>query len=339
MKNRDKSQLKKWAKENMKGVENCTFPSFTPNLKELDEEGIRLDVRQAIKHGFFSTLCTCEVGLSFEEAKRFVGIVADEAQDKILVSTTILFDSLEDNMSMLEHADKVGADAALLGYPANFYPKSEEDIFSVTKEMCDSTNLAIVVYPSPHFNFERFHPSGFNPKLLNRMADFENVVAMKIGEPGLFADCQRMFGDHVLINAPVERMLPLMQTGFKQQWIGAGPYECFQSPEKPYFVQYFNHLRNGETDQAMEIYWRMTLLRVTFEQAFSPTTMLGTYHNNLHKYYQWCVGGNGGFTRQPSMKMHQHEMDRHKMALRMSGIIPREPDEEFYVGRVNFSRN
>ena len=40
----------------MKGLENIIIPSFTPDLSELDEEGIRWDVRQSIKHGFFSTL-------------------------------------------------------------------------------------------------------------------------------------------------------------------------------------------------------------------------------------------------------------------------------------------
>lgn len=43
-------------------------------------------------------------------------------------------------------------------------------------------------------------------------------------------------------------------------------------------------------------------------------------------------------TRQPSMKVHQHEMEATKMAFRMIGIEPREPDEEFYVGRVNYAK-
>lgn len=48
-----RSELKQWAKENMKGVENLTLPSFTRDLSELDEEGIRWDVRKSIEHGFF----------------------------------------------------------------------------------------------------------------------------------------------------------------------------------------------------------------------------------------------------------------------------------------------
>lgn len=333
-----KSELKEWAKENMVGVENCLFPSFSPDLSELDEEGIRWDVRQSIKHGFFSTLCAAETGLAFEEAKRFVEMVANEAGDEIFVSVTLLFDSFEQNREMLRHAEEVGCHAVLFGYPANWYTKSEEEIYGVTKEMCDSSNLAIVLYPTPHYNFQRLHNSGFPLDALTRMADINNVVAIKVGEPGLIADCVHRFGDKILVSCPVERFLPLMVLGFGQQWIGAGCYEVFQSPEKPYLVDYFRLLREGQIDEAMEIYWMLTPARVIFEGQFMPTSMLGTYNWTQQKYYQWCVGGNGGLTRQPSMKIHQHEMEATKMAFRMIGIDPREPDEEFYVGRVNYAK-
>ena len=51
-----KSELKALAQKNMIGVENATFPSFTPDMADLDEDGIRWDVQQAIKHGFFSKI-------------------------------------------------------------------------------------------------------------------------------------------------------------------------------------------------------------------------------------------------------------------------------------------
>lgn len=334
----DKKHMKKWAREHMRGVENETIPSFTPDMKALDEEGIRWDVQQAIRHGFFSTLCTCEAGLTFEEAKRFVSIVTNEARDKLLVNTTILFDSIEQNFEMLQHAEKAGCHAALLGFPPNFHPQTEEEIYNLARDMCQSTNLAIILYPSPQYNFERFHFSGFPLGVLDKLADLDNVVAIKVGEPGLIAECVRLLGDRLLVSCPVERWLPLCIQAFKQQWIGAGPYEAFQSPEKPYVVEYFNLLMQGKWDEGMEIYWKLTPVRVMFEQAHMSTVMLGTYNWTMHKYYQWLVGGNGGYTRQPCMKILQHDMEAFKMALRMIGIEPREPDDEFYVGRVNYAK-
>lgn len=321
----------------MIGVENTTMPSFTPDLSELDEAGIRLDVATAKRHGFFSTLAATETGLSFDEAKRLVEIVVDEAGDDILVSTTLLFDNFERQAQMLEHAARVGVDAVLFGFPANFYPRSSAEILAQAIPLIESTDLAVVLYPSPHFNFMRLHPAGFPLDVIEKLVELDNVVGVKVGELSLHDEIYRRVGDRVLVQNPVERVLPTTALRYGQQWMGAGCYEALQSPEKPYLVDYFRMLREGQVDAAMQLYWRLTPARMSFEQQFNQTVMSGTYNWTMQKYYQWCVGGNGGFTRQPAMKPHQHEMMATKMAFRQIGIEPREPDAEFYVGRSSFS--
>ncbi len=339
--NSKKTELMKLAKEHMVGVENATMPSFTPDLKQLDEDGIRWDVRQAKKHGFFCTFCATEAGLAFEEAKRFVEIVVDEAKDDILVSATACFDSFDENIEFLKHLDRIGAHSVLLGYPSNYYPRSVDQAYQDYREMCDAVpDFPIVLYPTHKYNFERFHPCGFPLDLLERWADIPNAVACKLAviEPGFIFECFRRVGHKVLVGCPMERYVPLLNQHFQMQWMGAGHYEGFQSPEKPYLVDYFRLLRQGEIDKAMDIYWRLTPVRLVFEKQFLPTLQVGTYHWPQMKYYQWLVGGNGGFTRQPVMKLYQHEMEEYKNALRAIGITPREPDEEFYIGRVNYAK-
>ncbi|MCC7411436.1 MAG: dihydrodipicolinate synthase family protein [Gammaproteobacteria bacterium] len=333
-----KTDLKAWARANLVGVGNITFPSFTPDLSALDEEGIRWDVQQAIRHGFRSTLAACETGLSFEEAKRFVAIVADEAADRILVSVTLLFDSLAQNMEMLEHAQRSGCHTLQIGFPPNWYPHDEEQVYGAAKSMCDAARIAVILYPSPHYNLERMHPAGFPLGVLERLADLPGVVAVEAGEPGLAADLIGRVGDRVLVANPVERLLPLMWQAGRQQFIAPGTYEAMQSPDKPYVVDYFRLLRDGRAAEAMAIYWQLAPVRGLFDMKMMQTAMLGCYHWPLLKYYQWLVGGNGGYTRQPCMKIHQHEMEPIKFMLMSIGILPREPDEEFYYGRLNFEK-
>lgn len=332
------SDKKRWARAHMVGIENTTIPSFTPDLSALDEEGIRHDVDMAIRHGFTSTLVATETGLTFDEAQRFVSIVAEQARGRIGVSTSLLFDSFEKNAAMLAHAQRVGCQAVLLGYPANWYPTSPEQIEAKTREMLAGSDIAVVLYPSPHFNFQRLHPSGFPLETLVRLSRHENVVGVKVGDLAMMAELHHHVGQEVLLNCPIERHLPTTVLSYGQQWMGAGCYEVFQSPETRYLVEYFDLLRKGKIEPAMELYWRLTPARQTFEQQFGQTVMTGTYHWTQQKYYQWCVGGNGGFTRQPAMKLHQHEMFATKMAYRMIGIDPREPDEEFTVGRTAWAR-
>lgn len=332
----NRSDRQAWAKESMKGVENQLMPSFTPDLSELDERGIRWDVQKTKAHGFFSTMCTCEAGLSFEEAKRFVQIVADEAGEDLEVSTSIVFDSFEQNVEMLQHAAEVGVDSALLGYPLNWFPEREEEIYERTREMAEATDLSIVLYLSNKFNFERFHPAGFPLHYLDQLADIGNVVAVKISNPGLMGPVHHICGNRILVSNPIEALLPNHVVAFGMQWIGAAPYEIYQTPEQPLFTDYFAAVREGRWDEGMETYHRLTPIREIFFQQMQPQLMVGTYHWPQHKYYQWLVGGNGGFTRQPAMKLAVYEREMVKVAMRRCGLQPRENDAEFFVGRVNY---
>lgn len=333
-----KSELKEWARQSLVGVQNITMPSFTPDLSELDEDGIRWDVQQAIRHGFFATMCVTESMLTFEECKRFVEIVADEAKGKILVGVNLALDSFERNIALARHAEKAGASLLNMGFPPNFYPADVEEVYRAGKKMIEATSLAVTIHPSPHFNFERFHPSCYPPELIERFADIDNVVATEIGDPGLAADAISRVDGKILVSCPIERFLPMMWGACKQQFIGPGPYEAFQSPEKPFLVDYFRLLREGDHDKAWEIYWHLTPARVFFEQNHMPGARAGTYNWPLMKYYQWLVGGNGGYVRQPTMKVHHWESEPYKFALMQLEIEPREPDEEFYCGRLNFEK-
>ena len=56
-----KSEAKLWAKKNMKGLEVPVFPSFTPDLEDLDEEGIRFDVNHIFaSSGEYTVTVTAE---------------------------------------------------------------------------------------------------------------------------------------------------------------------------------------------------------------------------------------------------------------------------------------
>jgi len=292
-----KSEMKAWAREHLKGIQNCLIPSFKPDTLQLDEEGIRWDVRQTIKHGFIATLCVAETGLTIDEAKKFVAIVADEAKDDLIVSFTAMFDTFEHNLVMLKHAEKVGCDCAFIDYPHSFFPASEDEIVKVTQEMCEAAHLAVFLHPLPKDNFMMLHPGGYSPSLLERLSDIENVVAAEVTDAGLIAEFCRVCGDKIVMQCPLERFMPLMVQQFGLQLMGPGTYELFQSPEKPYLVDYFNLLLKGEHEKAMEIYWKLTPVRIPFEMKVMQMIPNGAHPLPLWKYYQWLTGGNGGFTR------------------------------------------
>jgi 4-hydroxy-tetrahydrodipicolinate synthase len=338
-----KSEAKKWSKKNLKGLEVPIFPSFTPDLQELDEEGIRYDVNHIIANGFTSVLAAPEAcGMTFEERKRFVEIVVDEARGKIHTSVAVMQDTVEQDIEMLRHIEKAGGTFVTLGHPVQYYPRSVEDIFQMYKYMCDSTNLAIVFYTG-RLHTRKFHPSYFPPELLPRIADIPNVVAMKIGGGSSMAITVmsfRLCGDKILVNDPMPDRWFVTVPEYGQQWAGAGPFYGMQTPENPRMVNLFNTLVKGDVDEAMDMYWEGQKGMAGgsgggLESSYFHTGIVTALSD---KYAHWLVGGNGGTVRQPTGRLHDYQKEAMRASVRAMGVTPREPEEEFYVGRVNYAK-
>jgi 4-hydroxy-tetrahydrodipicolinate synthase len=338
-----KQEAKKWATQHLKGLEVPIFPSFTPDLENLDEEGIRWDVNHIIANGFSSVLVAVEAcGLTFEERKKFVEIVCNEVRGRIHVSATVLQDTVEQDIEMLKHMEKVGCTFATVGHPIQYYPRSVEDIFGEYKYICNSTNLGIVFYPG-RLHVWKMHPSYFPPELLPKIADIPNVVAMKIGGGSSIAITVmsfRLCGDKILVNDPMPDRWFITVPVYRQQWSGAGPFYAMQIPENPRMVNLFNTLVKGDIDKAMDMYWEGQK-----GMGWSGGGGLeGSYfHTGIvtalsDKYAHWLVGGNGGSVRQPTGRLYDYQKEAMRASVRAMGVTPREPEEEFYVGRVNYAK-
>ena len=151
------------------------LPSFTTDLSALDEDGIRLDVRQSVAHSFFSMMAATETGLSPKESKRMLEIAVDEAGDDIVVTTSVILDSFDENMALMEHAEKVGVRGILLGYPPTFHPSDPEEVYSVTKRFAELPKLAGYFESAPS-HAGRFMKGAEAEAFARSMADRAQVV-------------------------------------------------------------------------------------------------------------------------------------------------------------------
>jgi 4-hydroxy-tetrahydrodipicolinate synthase len=338
-----KSEAKKWAKKHLKGLEVPIFPSFTPDLEKLDDEGIRWDINNIIANGFTSVLVAVEAcGLAFEERKKFVEIVCDEVKGRIHVSATVLQDTVEQDIEMLHHMEKVGCTFATVGHPIQYYPRSVEDIYAEYKYICDSTNLGIVFYPG-RLHVRKMHPSYFPPEILPRIADIPNVVGMKIGGGSSIAISVmsfRLCGDQILVNDPMPDRWFITIPVYGQQWAGAGPFYSMQTPENQRMVNLFNTLVKGDIDKGLDMYWEG---QKGMAGGGGGGGMDSYFHSGIvtalsDKYGHWLVGGNGGSVRQPTGRLYDYQKEAMRASVRAMGVTPREPEEEFYVGRVNYAK-
>jgi 4-hydroxy-tetrahydrodipicolinate synthase len=331
-----RGEAREWAREKLIGVVNCTIPSFTADLKRINERAIRHDTRLAIAHGFIGTLGVSEVSITLPEYLDFLRIVVDEASGRLIVTHHASWNNLEQNIEAVRGAETAGAEFVLLSYPPNFYPESEQDIYAYTKAVCDATNLAVMLFPMFLWGFStRIHPSDIPATLIRRLIDdCPNVAAIKAegGFPSIQSviECDRLFGKEVVISMPIEgELIPLGQI-MKIQLSATSDHEYYG----PIIPKVFNLLWNGEYDAATQIYWQLHPARKV-KSALAQVLYGGAFINRqAWKFQGWLQGYNGGPLRQPTQRIHDPQMFALRKGLIDAGLCPSmDPFREFFVGR------
>ncbi|MFR9802220.1 dihydrodipicolinate synthase family protein [Pseudonocardia sp. RS010] len=153
----------------MKGVCNVIIPSYTADLRGLNEAGISHDVRRNIELGFRGTLLVSETALTTDEYVRFVEVAVDEAAGEQVLFFHASFNTLEENIEQAKRAEDAGAEMVLLSYPPSFYPSSLRDVYDYTAAFCAGTSMAVMLFPVPLRGFERLHPAGIPIEMLEQM--------------------------------------------------------------------------------------------------------------------------------------------------------------------------
>jgi 4-hydroxy-tetrahydrodipicolinate synthase len=346
-----KKEAKDWAREKFHGLENILVPSLKMEKMEegsmlnMDEEGIRHDVRECKRHKFF--MCTAGIeGMPFmmmEMVMRdFWEIAVDEAKGEIFIDAYVSANSFDDTVAAARLAQECGCDSIMLAYPPYFNPKSEDEVFEFTKAVCDAIDIAVVAYPTHKYNFERFHTSSFSPALLSRICELENVVAAKLGVVHDISHCTHCFdlaGGKALLAAPSPQHWSTFVSRFGQQWAGSAPYEFLQDHEHTHAVDYFNLLSAGKFKEAMELYWNVFPKAKIMQDLLDYTVYEGVYNMMHFKYIGWLAGFNGGPITLPTARLYEHQKEALKAARAAMGLTNRAPDEEFYAGRVRFGKS
>ncbi|MBV8998158.1 MAG: dihydrodipicolinate synthase family protein [Solirubrobacterales bacterium] len=331
-----RSDRKAWAREHFVGAENILLPSFTPELRELDEAGIRLDVGQSIAHGVFSIFCAIESGLTYEEKVRFLEITVEEAAGRVCVGFPLQGDSVEENIELLQQAERIGASHAMVSYPQNLPLTDADALVRYHEQLIEASDLALVLFHNDKFALHHLHPSGLPVSVYDRIVDRDTVVAIKVSvmDWATLGLCFARYAGKLLVSTPTILQLPLAMTHYDMQWTGAWTIEAFQTPEQPLVIELLDALRAGRHEEAIGIFARLGPLLAAFGPRLARMMPSGTYHWTFFKYLQYLSGGNGGVTRPPAMRLTRADMQEIRGAFLACGLTPAEGgDEEFAHGR------
>jgi 4-hydroxy-tetrahydrodipicolinate synthase len=319
----------------MRGVCNVIMPTFSRDLRKLNEAAIRHDVRKSHELGFWGALAVSECGTTIDEYVRFVEIAADEAGGDFHIVAHGSFDTLEDTIRAGQASAAAGADLLLLSYAPTFYPTSDQDVYDYATAVLDAVPLATVLFAVHLWNFQRLHPAELSPALIARLADHPRAVAVKCEGGGTgngaHADVLRLCGDKLLISDPRESTAPGHIQWFGMPWMGTSNFQYFGDA----VPRYFSLMHQGRWDEAMEIYWRIHPARTTRLADLQSSSGAHFIHRPSWKYMEWLTGFNGGPLRMPVMRLNDAATRRLADAAVRSGIIEAAPGgmAEFYLGR------
>jgi len=331
-----KSDARAWARQHLQGCSGVTLPSFTADLRRLNERAIRHDVELMSKLGFSYTLLCSEVTISPQENQQLTSWARDTAGDRLGLFFHAAWGTLADNIEAVQLAERAGADLVLLSYPPQFWPTSEQEVYDYTRNFCDATNLGVMLFPIPTWGFERIHPAGMSVGFVRRLLDdIPNIVAIK-SEQGFplvagLAEMFHHFRDEVVISCPIEgdaiplmRYMPLQFSGTSNtQWMG------------DYYPRAFEMARQGQWEQAMELFWQVQPARLAggaVQAASVPGS--GVINRTAWKYQDWLAGFNGGPLRAPASRVPDRFMKQLRNALQSSRLpATGDPDTAFLVGR------
>jgi 4-hydroxy-tetrahydrodipicolinate synthase len=326
-------EARDWAREHLRGVYNVIIPSYTSDLRTLNEAAIRHDVRRDIELGFAGALVVAETALNNDEYVQMVEWAADEAGEELTLFFHASFNTLGENIEMAKRCQEVGTSTVLLSYPPSFFPSSLRDVYDYTEAFCAGTDMAVMLFPVPLWGFERFHPASIPVEMLTEMVDcIPNVAAIKAegGMPAIggFTETWNALHDRVLVTMPLEQQAIPLATILPLQLIGTSNTECLGSA----VPTMLSLCQDGRYAEAMEIYWRVDPARRANERI--GVAGANTVHRLAWKYQAWLTGFNGGPLRMPTPRLVAPQMQAYRAGAAAAGILDApDSDAEFFIGR------
>ena len=331
-----KQEAREWAQENFVGVNNVIIPTFTSDLRGLNEAAIRHDTRREMALGFAGALLVGETATTNDEYVQFTEWVADEARGGLRLIHHASFNTLDENVEMANRAAAAGSELVLLSYPPNFFPQSEREIFEYTKKFCDEMPLGVILFPVPLWGYERIHGACLSPDMVEELVDeCPNIVGVKAegAYPSIagFAHLYHRVGDRIIVEMPVEHQAIPLMLFVRMQTMATSNAEYYGSSVPTMFalMQDGKDRRGDGTVSGGFIPpgRRTTESSATWAASTSPTGCCGSTKDGSTAF-------NGGPLRMPTPRIVEDQMAGLRRGLEKAGleVAPGE-DRDFFIGR------
>lgn len=316
-----RSEAKAYARNNLRGVWGAIPYPFTLD-DELDEPGLRRNIRYCIDNhlldGIYCGHFMSEFwSLTTGERKRAAEIVVDECRGHIPIMIHTGHTSVKESVELSQHAEHIGADYLAIGNPY-FMAYSEEQIYAYFQAISERTSAAILITNTGYTGIV------LTPEMISRLADLENVVAVK-NSPKLphTLETLRLAGDRIIVSSPDESIWYSLMTehGCRVYMSSAAPY-LLQKPGYTPLKDYTALAINGRTEEAAAIAQSLEPARAVFNKWLrEPWPARRVMPIAYLKTWSELLGMTGGAVRPPLLQTTPAEREELRQDLVSVGLL------------------
>ena len=295
----DKQDAKAYARQNMKGIWAAALTPFKPDLS-IDEDGFRANIRHWIEdlgiEGLFIAGKQGEFfSMSVEERKRTFELAVEATGDAGNTIMSVSDQNLDTVLELTRHAEDVGADYIVVHAPVLHFVADRDDLlYEYYRYISERTGLGIAMWSHPD--------SGYlmSPELCNRIADLDNIVAIKYSVPrDMYAELTRLAGDKILVSSASEDEWfdNIVELGWQLYLCSSPPY-LIQTKADRRMHEYTELAFAGRVEEARTVRDSLEPVR----QALKGTRPGGKPQAH-QKYWQELLGQAGGPVRRPTLDL------------------------------------
>lgn len=311
-----KAGAKDHAQATMKGIWAAALMPFDDQLR-IDEDGFRENVRHwthdlGIKGLFVSGKQGEFYAMTVEERKRSFELAVEASGTHGQTIMSCSDQNMDVAIELARHAEDCGADYIVVHAPLLHFTKAQDEtLLRYYRTIADSVNIGIALWSHPD--------SGYlmSPDLCNRLADIENVVAIKYSVPReMYAELSRLASDriHVSTSAEHEWLDNIIDLDWKLYLCSSPPF-LIQTANDRRMHDYTEAAFAGRLDEARAISESLQPVR----DALMGTRPAEKPHAH-QKYWQELLGQVGGRVRAPMLELTDAEKGATREAFDRCGL-------------------
>lgn len=311
-----RDRAKDHARATMTGIWAAALMPFDDRLR-IDEDGFRENVRHwtedlGIRGLFISGKQGEFFSMTVEERKRTFDLAVEACGDGAQTIMSCSDQNLDVVLDLARHAEACGADYIVVHAPALHFTKAQDEtLMGYYRTISEAVDIGIALWSHPD--------SGYlmSPQLCNRLADLENVIAIKYSVPReMYSELSALASDriHVSTASEPEWLDNIIELDWKLYLCSSPPF-LIQTANDRRMHDYTEAAFAGRHDEARSISATLDPVR----DALMGTRPAEKPHSH-QKYWQELLGQVGGRVRAPLLELTDEEKATTRAAFEACGL-------------------